>query len=101
MLEQQGLLAEAVRVYETVSQGIKTEVERLSQGFTTDEVQEEDGSNVIDLKRSRGLILSKLGKIYCSDSFKGYDIEQAITTYKTAIRVVHGVNNKQNIALML
>ena len=101
MLEEQNLLAEAVRVYEQVSGGIKSEVERLCNGFTTDEVVDEDSSEVIDLKRARGLILSKLGKIYQMDNFAGYDIEQSITTYKTAIRVVHGVNLKQNIALML
>ena len=101
MLEEQGLLKESVQVYEHVCAGIKQEVEKMSWGFTTDEVSEEDSSEIVDLKRARGMILSKLGKIYCADSFSGYDIEQAITTYKTAIKVVHGVNNKQNIALML
>ena len=53
------------------------------------------------MKRCRGLVLQKLGKIYQNDAFKDSDIEQAISTYKTAIKMVHGVNNKQNIALML
>ena len=62
---------------------------------------ESDPVEIVDLKRCRGLVLQKLGKIYQNDAFKDSDIEQAISTYKTAIKMVHGVNNKQNIALML
>lgn len=56
---------------------------------------------VIDLKRNRGLVLHKLGKIYQNERYQLADIELAIQTYKLAIKMVHGQNNKQNIALML
>ena len=53
------------------------------------------------MKRSRGLVLQKLGKIYYNDAALDRGVEQAISTFKVAIKLVHGVNNKQNIALML
>ena len=73
----------------------------MQSGSGVEEVRDEDESLVVDMKRARGLILQKLGKIQCSETYKGQDVEEAINTFKTAIKMVHGVNNKQNIALML
>ena len=101
MLESQGLYSEAVRVYNMLSVLIREEVQTQCGNVGLDETMESDPVEIVDLKRCRGLVLQKLGKIYQNDAFKDSDIEQAISTYKTAIKMVHGVNNKQNIALML
>lgn len=101
MLESQGLYSEAVRVYNMLSVLIREEVQTQCGNAGLDETMDSDPVEIVDLKRVRGLVLQKLGKIYQNDAFKDSDIEQAISTYKTAIKMVHGVNNKQNIALML
>ena len=100
MLEAQSMHDEAVRVYSLVSRSLQQDIEAQS-GSGVEEVRDEDEAQVVDMKRARGLILQKLGKIQSSETYKGYDIEEAINTFKTAIKMVHGVNNKQNIALML
>ena len=94
MLEQQGLHNEAVRVFTLTQQLINDKILAENNGFSPDEVSDSEDQSVIDLKRSRGLVLSKLGKIYCNDSYSDSDIEQAISTFKVAIKMVHGVNNK-------
>ena len=83
MLESQSLFDEAIRVYNIVSQHTRTEVQTLlSDEFAKDEAQENDPVEVVDLKRNRGLILQKLGKIYQNEQYKAADIEMAISTYK-------------------
>ena len=100
MLEAQGLHEEAVRVYSLVSRSLQQDIQRQS-GSGVEEVREEDEPQIVDMKRARGLILQKLGKIQSSEAYAGQDTEEAINTFKTAIKMVHGVNNKQDIALML
>ena len=83
MLESQSLFDEAIRVYNIVSQHTRTEVQKLlGDEFAKDEAQENDPVEVVDLKRNRGLILQKLGKIYQNEQYKAADIEMAISTYK-------------------
>jgi len=57
MLEAQGLFSEAVRVYSLVSALIKTEVQAICGNYGTDETQDSDPAEVVDLKRNRGLVL--------------------------------------------
>ena len=94
---------EAARTYELVARLTKQEVKlgSSSEDVLVDEVADGDVGELADLKRDRGLILQKLGKIYSNEQYDGADTEKAIKTYKCAIKLVHGVNNKQHIALML
>ena len=62
MLEAQGLHEEAVRVYSLVSRSLQQDIQRQS-GSGVEEVREEDEPQIVDMKRARGLILQKLGKI--------------------------------------
>ena len=64
MLEAQNLHEEAVKVYSKVDSLINEQVQGLCGGYAAEEVQDDDSQEIIDLKRSRGLILQKLGKIY-------------------------------------
>jgi len=78
MLDSQGLFDEAVRVYKLVSVQSKAEVQAIHQGGSPDEADDSDPVEVVDLKRSRGLILQKLGKIYQNELYKAHDAEMAI-----------------------
>ena len=93
---------EAIRVYDLFSQLSKDNVQGLMGNEPTkEEAEESDPVEVVDLKRNRGLVLQKLGKIYENEQYKAADIEMAITKYKQAIKMVNGFNNKQSIALVL
>ena len=54
------------------------------------------------LDEKHGIILQKLGNIYCNEKFdKGMNIETSIENFKKSIELVKGESNKANIALTL
>ena len=84
---------EAISVYKRFSEKSKAQADQLS-GVAMDEAQDDDPVEAVDLKRNRGVVLQKLGKIYQNEHYKLADMELAIQTYKLAIKLVHGFNNK-------
>ena len=61
---------------------------------------EEKALKLFDEKH--GIILQKLGNVYCNDKFdKSQNVEVAIEYFKRAIELVKGDSNKTNIALTL
>ena len=101
MLESQNLLHDSVRVYIVFSKATHEQVCEIMGEGASQEAEDDDPSEVVDLKRNHGHVLHKLGCIYSSNEYEKANNDIAISNFKLAINLVHGLNNKQKIALQL